>query len=164
MWYLSHVCPSWEKEEVSSLFFLPVKRFVFIYMRTEDVAHWTDCKAHGGNVIVILGYINRTAVCTLWIGVGPITLGSGKEKMSQPFLKLPRLVCRNKVLNTGLVRLSCHVHDIGYYCRNDLTRMKSTNLECSWFADVYQHFILVDWAWTQDLEHCSIVCKTVCNE
>ena len=28
-------------------------------LRTEDVVHFTDCKAHWGNVIVILGYINK---------------------------------------------------------------------------------------------------------
>ena len=30
-------------------------------LRTEDVVHCTDCKAHWGNVFVILGYIN-----TIW--------------------------------------------------------------------------------------------------
>lgn len=29
-------------------------------LRTEDVAHCTDCKARRGNVIVILGNMNKT--------------------------------------------------------------------------------------------------------
>ena len=53
------------------LFFYPVKRVFFsINMarffltwiegrRTEDVIHCTACKAHWGNVIVILGYIHQ---------------------------------------------------------------------------------------------------------
>ena len=76
--HLLHVCPSWKRDpssvalpEVSSIvFFYPVKR-VFSHqhvkffltrvegLRTEDVVHCTDCKAHWGNVIVILGYINK---------------------------------------------------------------------------------------------------------
>ena len=51
-------------------FFYPVKGFFFSInvkffltriegLRTEDVVHCTDCKAHWGNVIVILGYINK---------------------------------------------------------------------------------------------------------
>ena len=38
-------------------------------LRTEDVVHCTDCKAHWGNVIVILGYINKTDL----IGLTTIT-------------------------------------------------------------------------------------------
>ena len=52
-------------------FFYPVKRVIFFHqhgkffltqiqgLRTEDVVHCTDCKAHWLNVIVILGYINK---------------------------------------------------------------------------------------------------------
>ena len=52
-------------------FFYPVKRVIFFHqhgkffltqiqgLRTEDVVHCTDCKAHWFNVIVILGYINK---------------------------------------------------------------------------------------------------------
>ena len=80
---LLHVCISWKSDpssvalpEVSSIvfifvYFYPVKSFFFHQhvkffltrikvLRTEDVDHCTDCKAHWGNVIVILGYINKT--------------------------------------------------------------------------------------------------------
>ena len=44
--------------------FFPVKRVFFLTwnesLRTEDVLYCTDCKAHWGNVIVILGYMNKT--------------------------------------------------------------------------------------------------------
>lgn len=45
--------------------FSPVKVFFFQYgkfflTRMEDDAHHSDCKAHGGNVILILGYIKKT--------------------------------------------------------------------------------------------------------
>ena len=77
--HLLHFCPSWKRDpstvalpEASSIvfFFYSFKRFFFHQhvkffltriegLRTEDVVHCTDCKAHWGNVIVILGYINK---------------------------------------------------------------------------------------------------------
>ena len=71
--HLLHVCPSllcgssWGFFHCF-FFFYPVKRVFFFPinpqiegLRTEDVVHCTDCKAHWGNVIVILGYIK-----TIW--------------------------------------------------------------------------------------------------
>ena len=36
-------------------------------LRTEDVDHYTDCRAHWGNVIVILGCINKTDLIWLFV-------------------------------------------------------------------------------------------------
>ena len=99
--HLLHVCPSWKRDpssvalpEVSSIvFFYPVKRFFFFHqhvkffltriegLRTEDVVHCTDCKAHWGNVIVILGYINKINLI-FWASLyscGGLWAGAGRD-------------------------------------------------------------------------------------
>ena len=65
---LLHVGPSWAKDpsfmKLLPSFFL-FKSFFNIFFSinmTSFVAHCTDCKAHWGNVIVILGFMNKKGV------------------------------------------------------------------------------------------------------
>ena len=78
MWHLLHVCLSGQGSLLCGsswgffhLLFSLFKRFFnsqhgkfFLTriegLRAEHVIHCTDCKAHSGNVIVILGYLNTT--------------------------------------------------------------------------------------------------------
>ena len=77
-------------------FFSPLKRVLFFLhqhgkffitqfegLRTEDVVHHTDCKAQWGNVIVILGYINK--IYLIWFNIQPNWLwGSGPDTDEMP--------------------------------------------------------------------------------
>ena len=85
MQHLLTVCPSWERDpssvappQVSFIFFSPLLkvcltqygRFFLNWiegLRTEDVVLCTNCKAHWGNVILILGYINKTDLKVIWL-------------------------------------------------------------------------------------------------
>lgn len=64
--------PSWERDpsSVAILEVFPVKRFFLSRnnsLRTEDVIHSPDCKAHWGNVVVIWGYIDKTDL--IWLSL-----------------------------------------------------------------------------------------------
>ena len=80
----------------SCLFFsISMWRFFLTWiegLRTEDVVHCADCKAHWGNVIVILGYINK--IDLIWGG------GDCGQVTYFCFLtKSPKSSCRLVLLN-----------------------------------------------------------------
>ena len=84
LWFVALFCLSWKRDpssvalsEVSFfLFFTLLKRSFHQHgkffltrvecLRTENVVHCTDCKAHWGNVIAIFIYINKTDLIWSW--------------------------------------------------------------------------------------------------